>query len=335
MRSTRVFRSELKGAAPAAPTDVGEAQEVERLRLAEPAAVAVRRCLTAELDQSRLLRMQGQAKPPHPFPQLRQKPLGLGPMLKAGDDVVGVAHQDDCPAGLAFAPVVCPQVEDVMQVDVGQHRRNHRTLRCAHRPWPHHSVFHHPGPQPFADQAEDPPVSDPVFDEFDQPVVVHRVEEPRDVGVEDEVDASLGDPHRQRVQRVVLAASRPEAVAEPQKVCFPDRVQHLDHRALDDLVLQRGNAERPLPSVRLGDIHPPRRQRPIGAAVNAVLEILEPRLEICAVFPSPHPVHSSRRLPLQRLVGIPQQVDIDVMEERRELLLLSLLGRLPYTVQPG
>ena len=133
----------------------------------------------------------------------------------------------------------------------------------------------------------------------------------------------------------MLTAPRPAPIRAPAEIFQVDRAQHLDHRALDDLVLQRGNAERPLPSVRLGDIHPPRRQRPIGAAVNAVLEILEPRLEICAVFPSPHPVHSRRRLPLQRLVGIPQQVDIDVMEERRELLLLSLLGRLPYTVQPG
>src|SRR2546430_2649392 len=104
-------------------------------------------------------------------------------------------------------------------------------------------AFTPPGLQPLADRADDPPISNPVLDEFDEPIVVHRVEEPGDVGVEDEVDPLLGDPDRQRVQRMVLAAPRPKAVAEPQKVCFPDRVQHLDHRALDDLVLQRRDAD--------------------------------------------------------------------------------------------
>jgi hypothetical protein len=155
--------------------------------------------------------MQGQAKPGHPFPHLRHKPLGLGVVLKSGDDVVGprvrpaagprtgAAHQDDFPAGRASPPLMRPQVEDVMQVDVGRHRRDHRTLRRARPPRPHHPVFHHPGLQPFADQADDPPISDPVFDKFDQPIVVHRIEEPGDVGVEDEVNAALGDPDRQRV----------------------------------------------------------------------------------------------------------------------------------------
>src|SRR6266496_1598611 len=32
-------------------------------------------------------------------------------------------------------------------------------------------------------------------------------------------------------------------VAEPQEVRLVDRVQHLGHRALDNLVLERGNAE--------------------------------------------------------------------------------------------
>jgi len=149
-----------------------------------------------------------------------------------------------------------------MQVNVGQYRRDHRTLRRAHPRRPHHPAFHHPGLQPLADQADNPPISDPVFDECDQPLMAHRVEEPGNVGVEDEVDVLLSDPDRQCVQRIVLAAPRPEAVAEPQEVCFPDCVQHLDHRALDDLILQCRDAERPLPPVRLGDGHPPRRQRP-------------------------------------------------------------------------
>ena len=50
----------------------------------------------------------------------------------------------------------------------------------------------------------------------------------------------------------MLAAPRPESVREAEEVRFVDGVQHLDRRALDDLVFQRGNPERPLPPVALG-----------------------------------------------------------------------------------
>jgi hypothetical protein len=143
--------------------------------------------------------------------------------------------------------------------------------------------------------------------------MAHRVEEPGDVGVEDEVHAPPGDPGRQCVQRIVLAASRPKAVAEPQEVLLPDRIQHLDHRALNDLVLQR----------------------PVGAAVNTVLERREPGLEVLAVFPPRHPVHPRCRVFLQPAIGCPQEVDVDVVEEYCEPLPFLLFGPLPYTVQPG
>ena len=54
------------------------------------------------------------------------------------------------------------------------------------------------------------------------------------------------DPDRQRVQRIMLAAPRPEPVREPEEIFLVDRVQDLDHRSLNDLVLQRGDAQRPL-----------------------------------------------------------------------------------------
>jgi hypothetical protein len=46
------------------------------------------------------------------------------------------------------------------------------------------------------------------------------------------------------------SASGPEPVREPEEILLVDRVQHLDHRTLDDLFLQRCDAERALPAVR-------------------------------------------------------------------------------------
>ena len=82
-------------------------------------------------------------------------------------------------------------------------------------------------------------------------------EEPGDVGIQYPVHLAPVDPDRQRVQRIVLSTPRPEPVAEPQENFLPDRIQHFYQRALDNLVLQRRYAQRALPAVRFGYIHPP------------------------------------------------------------------------------
>src|ERR1700730_14214090 len=114
-----------------------------------------------------------------------------------------------------------------------------------------------PAFQPLADQSDPPPISDPMFHEPDEPVVAHRVEKPGDVGIQYPVHLAPVDPDRQRVQRIVLTAPRPEPVAEPQEIFLPDRIQHFHQRALDDLVLQRRYAQGTLPAIRFGYVHPP------------------------------------------------------------------------------
>src|SRR3979409_2787824 len=84
-----------------------------------------------------------------------------------------------------------------------------------------------------------------------QPIVTDRVEERTDIGIEHPVDPSLPQPEGERVQRVVLAASGPESVAESQKLSLVDRRQNRHHRRLDDLILQCGDAERSQPAIRL------------------------------------------------------------------------------------
>src|SRR3954454_10542608 len=80
------------------------------------------------------------------------------------------------------------------------------------------------------------------------------VEEPADVGVQYPVHRSVLNANHKRVQRVVLAPSGPKPVGEADEVRLVDCVENLDDRALDDLVLQRGDAERALPPVRLRDV---------------------------------------------------------------------------------
>ena len=78
------------------------------------------RCMAAELDQAGLVRVQGQRELRHPVLQIRPEPLGVGVVLEAGDEVVGVAHEDDVALGMVASPPLCPQIEGVVQVDVRQ-----------------------------------------------------------------------------------------------------------------------------------------------------------------------------------------------------------------------
>jgi hypothetical protein len=59
--------------------------------------------------------------------------------------------------------------EDVVEVDVRKQRRNHRALArplFLHRNDP---VLEDAGPQPFLDEPDDAPITDPVLQEADDP----------------------------------------------------------------------------------------------------------------------------------------------------------------------
>jgi hypothetical protein len=277
---------------------MGEAQEVKCLRLAKPGLLPLLRRPAAELDQTRLVRMQGQRKSRQPIPQFCLKPLGIGLVFKASDDVVGIAYQDDVSLGMVTSPPLRPEIEDVMQVDVRQQRRGNAALRRPHL-WPGHlPVFHHPSLQPLADQAYHAAVANPMLDKTAQPLVVDRIEEPGNVGVQYPVHPRIADPDGERVQCIMRTASGPEPVREPEEIFLVDRVQHLNHRTLDDLVLQCGDAEWALPAVRLCYVMPARRLRPVGSSMNTGVKIGELALEILAVFLPCHAVDTRRRIPL-------------------------------------
>src|SRR5215470_4118021 len=54
-----------------------------------------------------------------------QEASGLGLVLESDDEIVGIAHDDHVARGLTPAPALGPEIEDVVQVDVGKKRRCH------------------------------------------------------------------------------------------------------------------------------------------------------------------------------------------------------------------
>jgi hypothetical protein len=107
------------------------------------------------------------------------------------------------------------------------------------------------------------------------------------------------DSDAKRIQRVVRAAPRPEPVRDAEEVLLIDHVQQRDHRPLDNLVLQRGDRERALPSIRLGYVDPPARQRPIRSPMNSVVQIRELALEVRVVVLPRQPIHAGRSVLLK------------------------------------
>jgi hypothetical protein len=95
-----------------------------------------------------------------------------------------------------------------------------------------------------------------MLDELDHPRFVEVIEEALDVGIKYVVHLPFHERVGQRIQRLVLAASRTKSIREAEEVLPIDLAEDGDHCVLDDLVFQCGDPERTLPSVDFLDVDP-------------------------------------------------------------------------------
>ncbi len=123
------------------------------------------------------------------------------------------------------------------------------------------------------------------------------------------------------------SAPRPESVAEAQKVLFPDLVENLPYRVLDDLVFQRRDPQRSLPPVGFRYPDSSRRLRSIGPAMEAPVQVAQPPLQAFSILFPRHAVHSGRCLSFQAVVALPEQFDRHMVQQGCELQLPVLLCR--------
>ena len=237
------------------------------------------------------------------------------------------------PRAVPPPPLVDPQIEHVVQEDVGQERADARPLRRSLRRLLPLPALQHAGLAATRGSAAG--------------LVGRRS------GARPSAAATRGQPsrrscgcrHRAPSSRTASSppcaalssascglASRPEAVGETQKVGLVDGAQHLGHRALDDLVLQRRHAERPLTAVRFRDVHAPHRLRPVApACAPARTGRCSFACRFLLVARRPFPIDSRTRLPLQPPERALQRLHVDMMQQRREpgLLVSRWLPRSP------
>jgi len=107
---------------PGFAADEREPQECEGLRFAKPFPLAPYRSMAAECQQSGLLRMKLEPELLEPHSHRIPEALRIGLVLEAGHDIVGEPNEDYVAGGLSPPPLLGPQIEDVVQVDVGKQR---------------------------------------------------------------------------------------------------------------------------------------------------------------------------------------------------------------------
>jgi hypothetical protein len=76
----------------------------------------------AELDQAGLVRIERQRELLEPLAHIVPEAPGVRLVLEADDNVISIPHEDHVARGLVPSPARGPEVEHVMQVDVGEQR---------------------------------------------------------------------------------------------------------------------------------------------------------------------------------------------------------------------
>jgi hypothetical protein len=92
---------------------------------------------SAKLNQAGLLGIHFQPKSPHALLQLTLKAFRILSVLKSYDKVIRIPHDDHFTLGAFLAPLLHPQIQNIMQVYVRKQWRNHCPLwRPNHGPGP-------------------------------------------------------------------------------------------------------------------------------------------------------------------------------------------------------
>jgi len=146
-----------------APTNVGEAEKVEGLGPSQSFLRPIRLGPSAKVEETGFVLVKFQTKRCEPFAQLSQELLGVVPILEADDKVVSIPDDTHVAPRLSRTPLMRPEVEHVVEKQVGQQGRDTRSLWRPFIRARSLSIDQHASLQPFLNEADDPPRSTLVF----------------------------------------------------------------------------------------------------------------------------------------------------------------------------
>ena len=121
MRSRRLFRLTRNFPARDLPQMKVKPRNLKVSGLPCPRCSRCRR-EAAELDHAGLVRVERQRERLDPRAHRLEEPPGVGLVLEARDHIVRIADDDHVAGSLALSPAFGPQIQPVVQVDVGKQR---------------------------------------------------------------------------------------------------------------------------------------------------------------------------------------------------------------------
>ena len=130
--------------------------------------------------------------------KLRFKTRGICLVLKASNKVIGKAKIIRLPTTLLKEATTEPQIQHIVQVDIGQQRRKNRALRHAFFAGMNQSVFHKSALEHTLNQPDNSFVSNPMTQKLDHPFMVNLIEEAPNIGFHNIVDTFLLDRSSER-----------------------------------------------------------------------------------------------------------------------------------------
>jgi hypothetical protein len=168
--------------------------------------------LWAEVDEARLVWMEGKSIPCEPLAEDRQNAFGVDDVVERHQRVVGKPDKGALSSQTRFHLSLEPFVQHVVQEDVREARRDYTPLRGALGGVAQQTVFHGSCFQPFIDHPSDDAVRDSLVKERSKVGVLDRIEILAYVDIEHPIK-TLGPQHvLQSAERLVSRPSRPEAV---------------------------------------------------------------------------------------------------------------------------
>ena len=185
--------------------------------------------------------------------------------------------------------------------------------------------------QPFVYRSTEHSISHPPVEKAPDVPVLDGVEVALDVHFDHHATAHVHQPPPQRFERLVGRPIRSKAVRAVQEILLVDCLQHHGDHPLQDFVLKGGYADGPERlAIRLGDVHPSYWRRPIRSRFEPVQQRLQVFLQIRRILGRRLAVNSGRAILPGPPVGLLQQLDVDVMGQRRERQLRCLSRQFCY-----
>ena len=163
--------------------------------------------------------------------------------------------------------------------------------------------------------------------------MAHGIKEALDIRIKHPIHRPAIDTGIQSIQRIMLAASRPESIRKPDEVFLIDCRENLSDGLLDNFILQAPDAQWSLRTVGLWDICPLGRPSPIAPFVHPVVQVLQVFVELFPVGLLRHAITSGSCIPLKRQIALLQKIDGDMMQQRGELHIFSPSRRSAHSQQ--